>query len=63
VLKTLDDAIAQFERRASNFRRVYEGTPTDLKAYREEYDELASDCLQVANWLRELKEVKGHENI
>jgi hypothetical protein len=42
---------------------VYEGTPTDLKAYREEYDELASDCLQVANWLRELKEVKGHENI
>lgn len=63
MLKTLDDAIAQFERRASNFRRVYEGTPTDFKAYREEYDELASDCLQVANWLRELKEVKEHENI
>jgi hypothetical protein len=42
---------------------VYEGTPTDLKAYREEYDELANDCLQVANWLRELKEVKEHENI
>ena len=62
MLKTLDDAIAQFERRASNFRRVYEGTPTDLKAYREEY-ELASDCLQVANWLRELKEVKENENI
>ena len=56
--KHLNEIESQVPRWIPVTERLPERADEVLIAYREEYDELANDCLQVASWLRELKEVK-----